>query len=219
MSNNSSHNKYSSRNIINAPDIKSAIISRSQQRSDDETIYLWLINHFYRWAIGSFPRVYPVRSTIDYAVYFGAQAEIPAWLIPGLNRDGSFYYLDPQHPQLLATERDLVEFLSRQSSTRLGAKLQRINCFTALEMREAEHQKMQRLRQQGHYATTPSALKTVLTVDSGVLVEFDASSPALRSEMAYESRHMQHCVGQFDNKGALTGGYGGDYARKIEDAV
>lgn len=34
--------------------------------------------------------------------------------------------------------------------------------------------------------------------------------------MAYESWHMQHCVGQFDDRKNLTGGYGEYYANQIE---
>ncbi len=75
---------------------------------------------------------------------------------------------------------------------------------------------MQRLREQGWYPSNSEALKPVMTVNNGVLVELDATNPGLRSEMAYESRHMQHCVGDFDNKGALSGGYGDYYARQIE---
>ncbi|ECG8590641.1 cytoplasmic protein [Salmonella enterica subsp. salamae] len=215
MPETSSHS-YKPRNIINAPNVKSAILSRSQQRGDSDTIQRWLSNHFYRWAIGSFHYVYPVRSAADYAVYFGADTDIPAWLMPKLNGDDTFYYLPPQHPQLLAIERDLREFLSRQEGTRLETKLQRINYFSVLKMREAEHQKMQRLREQGWYPSNSEALKPVMTVDNGVLVELEATSPALRSEMAYESWHMQHCVGHFDDKGALSGGYGDYYARQIE---
>lgn len=87
-------------------------------------------------------------------------------------------------------ERDLVEFLSRQEGTRLETKLQRINCFTVLAMREAEHQKMQHLREQGWYPSNSEALKPVMAVNNGVLVELDATNPGLRSEMAYESWHM-----------------------------
>lgn len=208
--------KYKPRNIINAPNIKSSIVSRSQQRGDNENIQRWLSNHFYRWVIGDFTHVYPVRSVSDYAVYFGDHMEIPAWLTPKLGGDERFYYLNPQHPQLLAAERDILEFLSRQEGTRLGSKLQRINFFTVLEMREAEHLKMQRLRDRGWYPSNSDVLKPVMTVNNGVLVELDAAHPDLRSEMAYESWHMQHCVGQFDNQGALTGGYGDYYARQIE---
>lgn len=208
--------KYKPRNIINAPNIKSSIISRSQQRGNNENIRRWLSNHFYRWIIGDLPHVYPVRSIEDYAVYFGADTEIPTWLRPKLGGDEGFYYLNPQHPQLLAMERDLLEFLSSLEGTRLGAKLQRINCFTLLEMREAEHLKMQRLRDQGWYPSNCDALKPMMSLNNGEWVELDAVSPDLRSEMAYESWHMQHCVGQFDNQGALSGGYGDYYARQIE---
>lgn len=113
MTETSSH-RYKPRNIINAPNVKSSIFSRSQQRGDSENIQRWLSNHFYRWIIGDFPHVYPVRSVADYAVYFSADAEIPARLAPKLGGDERFYYLNVQHPQLVAMERDLVEFLSRQ---------------------------------------------------------------------------------------------------------
>lgn len=129
------------------------------------------------------------------------------------------YYLNPQHPQLLATERELLEFLSRQEGTRLESKLQRINCFTVTDMREAEHQKMQRLRERGWYPSSDDTVKPLMKVTAGQWVAFDAASPALRSEMAYESRHMQHCVGQFEDKGSLSGGYGEYYARQIEQGA
>ncbi|XPE23511.1 hypothetical protein ACNKHM_23235 [Shigella sonnei] len=38
----------------------------------------------------------------------------------------------------------------------------------------------------------------------------------LRREIAYESWHMQHLVGQFDDRKNLTGGYGEYYANQIE---
>ncbi len=76
---------------------------------------------------------------------------------------------------------------------------------------------MQRLREQGWYPSNSEALKPVMAVNNGVLVELDATNPGLRSEMAYESRHMQHCVGDFDNKGALSGGYGDYYAGKLNN--
>lgn len=60
MTETSSH-RYKPRNIINAPNVKSSIFSRSQQRGDSENIQRWLSNHFYRWIIGDFPHVYPVR--------------------------------------------------------------------------------------------------------------------------------------------------------------
>ncbi|MDU9363963.1 MULTISPECIES: cytoplasmic protein [Klebsiella] len=213
------HKKYKPRNIINAPHIKSAIISRSQQRGDNDNIQSWLTNHFYRWTIGDFSPVYSVRSAEDYTIYFGTHSEIPTWLIPKLDSEERFYYLNPQHPQLLGMERDILEFLSRQKGTRLEAKLQRINCFTLLAMRDAEHLKMQHLREQGWYPSNSEALKLVLSVQNGRFVELDATHADLRSEMAYESWHMQHCVGQFDDKGTLSGGYGEYYARQIEQGM
>lgn len=211
-----SHDSYKPRNIINAPDIKAAILQRSQQRNDSDAIQRWLINHFYRWTVGNFPEVTSVSSVVDYATCFGTDATIPDWLASQLSGDTIFFYLNPQHPQLLAKERDLVEFLVCQATTRLANKLQRINCFTALAMRKAEHKKMQQRQKQGWHPASLSALKPVMAVGCGEIVEFDSLSPDLRREMAYESWHMQHCVGQFQNKKALTGGYGDYYARRIE---
>ncbi|WBM72773.1 PcfJ domain-containing protein [Buttiauxella sp. WJP83] len=207
---------YQPRNIINSTEVMATITSRSEQRGDSEDIRRWLANHFYRWAIGSFPFVSPIRNALDYATWLGAQTDMPEWLPPKLTGGATFYYLDPQHPELHATERNLVEFLSRQNDTRLAGKLQRINCFIALEMREAEHKKMQRRRQQGWHPATQEVLKRVLSVTCGTLVEFDATHPALRCEMAYESWHMQHCVGQFQDNNSLAGGYGDYYAKQIE---
>lgn len=208
--------KYSPRNIINAPAIKAAISARSIIRGDDKEIAKWLSNHFYRWAIGNFERVCPIRSLSDYTACTGNSADIPEWLEAKLNANEAVYYLDPQQPQLLEHERNLVEFLSRQLNTRLGPKLQRINCFSALAMREAEHERIVNRRQQGWFAATRSAVKQLLRVDNGNIIEFDATHEALRREMAYESWHMQHCVGQFDDRKKLTGGYGDYYARLLE---
>ncbi|EMH5414646.1 cytoplasmic protein, partial [Salmonella enterica subsp. enterica serovar Typhimurium] len=41
MTETSSH-RYKPRNIINAPNVKSSIFSRSQQRGDSEIIQRWL---------------------------------------------------------------------------------------------------------------------------------------------------------------------------------
>lgn len=219
MCDNNAQKTYQPRNVINSTDVMATIVMRSEQRSDSEDIRRWLANHFYRWVIGSFPHVNPVRNAIDYATWFGIGTDMPAWLPPKLADGGTFYYLDPQHPDIHATERNVVEFLSRQNDTRLAGKLQRINCFTVLEMREAEHKKMQRRRQQGWCPTTQEVLKKVISVASGTLYEFDATHPALRSEMAYESWHMQHCVGHFQDANALTGGYGDHYASRLEQGA
>ncbi len=81
-----------------------------------------------------------------------------------------------------------MEFLSRQEGTRLETKLQGINCFTVLAMREAEHQKCSAcVNKVG--ILQQRVLKPVMAVNNGVLVELDATNPGLRSEMAYESRN------------------------------
>ncbi len=52
-----------------------------------------------------------------------------------------------------------------------------------------------------------------MAVNNGVLVEL-MQNPACAVRWRGESRHMQHCVGDFDNKGALSGGYGDYYAQR-----
>ena len=106
-----------------------------------------------------------------------------------------------------------MEFLSRKCGTRLESKLQRITCYVAFRMREEEHEKMLQRREKGWQPSEQNTVKSILDVPDGKIVEFDASHSNLRREMAYESWHMQHCVGQFDDRKNLTGGYGEYYAK------
>lgn len=48
------HQNYNARDVINAPEVKTAILQRSLFRQDNETIQKWLLNHFYRWLISDF---------------------------------------------------------------------------------------------------------------------------------------------------------------------
>ncbi|KEY60658.1 PcfJ domain-containing protein [Serratia sp. DD3] len=217
--NSPSENYYKPRNIINAPEIKIEILKRSQQRGDDEIVQRWLTNHFYRWCISDFPRVSLISSEIDYFTYFGVDAPIPDWLVSQIASKTPCYYFNPQHTQLIDKERELVEFLSRHINSKLAKKLQRINCFAALAMREAEHKKMLQRQQQGWHPTSSVVLKPIIKVSTGEIVEFDANNAKLRREMAYESWHMQHCLGQFEDKAALIGGYGDYYAQQIEQGM
>ncbi len=77
-------------------------------------------------------------------------------------------------------ERDLVNFFA--SGSERETKLQRINCFYRAAAKRTS--KMQRLREQGWYPSNSEALKPVMTVNNGVLLELDATNPGLRSEMA-----------------------------------
>lgn len=230
---------YLPRDVVNAPEVKAAIARRSAERGDDADMAAWLLNHFFRWAIGSFGNVLPVQSVAEYLAAAGPDKPLPEWLAKQLqprapaaqdkdSKDKSktgkaepqapetapktFYYLDPEHLLLVDRERMLVEFLRSRRGTRLEQKLQRITCFMAMALWEQEHQRMQAKRKKGWVPSSGLALKELLRTPNGVIFEFIGSHAALREEMAYESFHMQHCLGQFANLKKLNGGYGEQYA-------
>ncbi|WP_269759365.1 hypothetical protein [Variovorax sp. E3] len=215
---------YLPRDVLNAPEVKAAIARRSTERGDDADMAAWLRNHFFRWAIGSFEHVLPVHSAADYLAATGAGAgkPVPEWLAKLLQPRAdagprACWYLDPEHLLLIERERVLVEFLRSRRGTRLEQKLQRINCFMALAMWEQEHQRMQARRSKGWVPSSGLALREVLRTPNGVLFEFDGRHAALREEMAYESYHMQHCLGQFASLKKLSGGYGEQYAQAAQE--
>jgi len=236
---------YLPRDVVNAPEVKASIARRSAERGDDTDMTAWLLNHFFRWAIGSFANVLPVQSPADYLAAAGPDKPLPEWLArqfqprapiataTAQDKDKdkdkekskgkaespaaeaspkTFYYLDPEHLLLVDRERMLVEFLRSRRGTRLEQKLQRITCFMAMAMWEQEHQRMQAKRNKGWVPSSGLALKELLRTPNGVIFEFIGSHAALREEMAYESFHMQHCLGQFANIKKLAGGYGEQYA-------
>ena len=213
---------YLPRDVVNAPEVKAAIARRSTERGDDADMAAWLRNHFFRWTIGSFEHVLPVHSAADYLAAAGPGRPIPEWLAKHLQpRAGAAprtcCYIDPDHLLLIERERVLVEFLRSRRGTRLAQKLQRITCFMALTMWEQEHQRMQTRRSKGWVPSSGLALREVLRTPNGTVFEFDGSHAALREEMAYESYHMQHCLGQFASLKKLSGGYGEQYAQAAQE--
>jgi len=76
---------------------------------------------------------------------------------------------------------------------------------------------MQARRSKGWVPSSGLALREVLRTPNGTFFEFDGSHAALREEMAYESYHMQHCLGQFASLKKLSGGYGEQYAQAAQD--
>lgn len=70
-------------------------------------------------------------------------------------------------------------------------------------------------RSPGHAAGTDR--KTPSQTPHGRFVELHGSRAVLRAEMAYESFHMQHCLGQFADRERLEGGYGEHYAKPCEE--
>lgn len=227
--------KYLPRDVLNAPQVKAAIEARSRTREDVEEVRLWLGSHFFRWVIGSFEHAAPIHGLADFRRVAGEAAQVPAWLqrrwqsepaaaaaagkpLPGKADavGGASYYIDPEHPLLVDRERVLVEFLRARAGTRLEGKLQRITCFMAMELWEQEHKRMQKRRNKGWVPSSGLALREVLRTPNGIMFEFDGSHPAVREEMAYESYHMQHCLGQFARMDKFTGGYGEQYAEGVQ---
>ncbi|HDR9822248.1 TPA: hypothetical protein QDC58_006755, partial [Burkholderia cenocepacia] len=72
---------YRPRDVVNAPDIKAAIASRSAARGDPAEIRAWLGNHFFRWVVGAFEQAQPLASLADYRALAGADRPAPEWLV------------------------------------------------------------------------------------------------------------------------------------------
>ncbi|MBN3727965.1 hypothetical protein, partial [Burkholderia sp. Ac-20379] len=125
-------------------------------------------------------------------------------------------WIDPAAPELIALEARLVEFLESRRGTGLDGKLERINCPQAIALWEKEHAAMSSRIARGWREAIPEATRAWLDTPHGRFVEFIADGPRLREEMAFESYVMRHCLGQFADRQALTGGYGQRYAQAIE---
>lgn len=208
---------YRGRDVVNAPQIKLAIAARSSQRGDSAALAAWLANHFFRWTVGCFEPAEPVTSAEQYLAWSGETA-LPAWLAQGLAAAQSgrdFFYIDPNHERLLELERKLVEFLHARVGTRMEHKLQRLTCPQALALWSTEHERMQHRSRREQEARSGPGLREILRVDHGRFCELIADSPDLREELVYESLHMRHCLGQFENRRQRSGGYGEHYAREI----
>lgn len=226
---------YRPRDVVNAPDIKQRIRERSAARGDSQEIAAWLANHFYRHVIGNLdadpPAVQPI-STQAELLRLHRRTEPAAWALerlrahaarqpplqdsPAAGASAPLWWVEPDSAPLLALESRLLEFLSTRRGTALEGKLQRINCPQALARWTLEHLAFARKSESGWAEHRPGAVRPLLRGQLGVFVEFDAQSPDLRAEMAYESQMMRHCLGQFSARGALRGGYGEHYAEACE---
>ncbi|WP_433886397.1 hypothetical protein [Pseudomonas vranovensis] len=211
---------YAPRNALNADQLKRAIAERSKARGDAPEVGKWLLNHFYRHLVGNFEPARPIL-TLEQAVE-ALGAEPPPWVARHLGDAGKqsqqapLVWIDPQQAPLLAEEALLVEFLTSRQGTALAGKLDRINCPQALALWHKEHAQMAARVEQGWRQSQPEALLTRVTTAEHVLQELRPESPLLRAEMAFESYVMRHCLGQFADRRALTGGYGERYAEAVE---
>ncbi|WP_210712248.1 hypothetical protein [Pseudomonas sp. MWU349] len=218
---------YAPRNLLNADEQKRGITQRSQQRRDEQAVQGWLLNHFYRHLVGNFEPARRIRSLDDACTALGSDS-VPAWVNGYFERAAKaqsedpakalapLVWIDPQDPQLLHQEAQLVEFLTSRKGTALEGKLDRITCPQALALWEREHAQMAARVDQGWRQSSAQALTVTLTCAEHTWVELRPQSPLLRAEMAFESYVMRHCLGQFADRRALTGGYGERYAESVE---
>jgi hypothetical protein len=209
---------YLPRNVVNAPELKVSITTRSLTRRDPACVQAWLENHFFRWLVGSFGHAVEIQSMQQLALILGGADQVPAWFIKQSSAGtiAATFYIDAVHPELRATENKLVEFLNARRGTRLAEKLQRITCPMALDMWQKEHARMQAKRGKGWVPSSGLGLREMAATANGHWFEFIPNSAQLREEMAYESYHMRHCLGQFANIKHLSGGYGEQYANQTE---
>lgn len=221
---------YRARDVLNAPAIRQRIAERSAARGDSAEIAAWLANHFYRHVIGNLdaepPALQPLATPADL-LRLARRGEPPAWALERLRRHAidlaarpqtpaPLWWIDPDGAALLATEARLLEFLSARQGTALQGKLQRINAPQALARWTLEHLAFEKKSASGWAEHQPGAVRALLRGQFGQFIEFDAASPQLRAEMAYESQMMRHCLGQFSERGSLRGGYGEHYAQACE---
>lgn len=101
-------------------------------------------------------------------------------------------------------------------SFKLAGKLDRINCPHALALWQKEHAQITARVEQGWRQSQPEALLMRVTIAERVLQELRPERSLLRTEMAFESYVMRHCLGQFADPRALTGSYGERYAEALE---
>ena len=215
---------YAPRNALNADALKAAIAARSRTRGDPDAVRAWLTNHFYRHVVANFEPARPIESIDDARDALG-NAPVPAWVharfgapskASGGRAPAPVVWVDPAAPQLLALEARLVEFLESRSGTSLEGKLDRINCPQALALWEKEHARIAARLERGWRESAPDALTLRLATPNGRFVEFRHDCALLRAEMAFETYVMRHCLGQFADRQALTGGYGERYAQALE---
>lgn len=214
---------YAPRNALNANALKAAIGARSRTRGDNDAVRLWLLNHFYRHVVSNFEPARPIESIDDAREALG-DTSLPAWVQSRFggprrgmaNEPAPVVWVDPTAPSLLALEARLVEFLESRTGTSLDGKLDRINCPQALALWEKEHARIAERLERGWRESQPDALVELLSTPNGRFVEFRPDCALLRAEMAFETYVMRHCLGQFADRQALTGGYGERYAEAIE---
>lgn len=139
------------------------------------------------------------------------------WLVNKLNSKETFIYIDPNHPDLRAEEDSCIEWLSSRLGTLDEPKFLRMTAEQILEKQRKTHARLAAFAQKGFRATTGAALRPVDTIGGLTCFELIAANPEFRQELMNETVMVQHCVGLFEDRVALSGGIGEHYARQAED--
>jgi hypothetical protein len=205
------------RDIVNAPEVKKTIVERSQHRKDDPEITQWLEKKFFEYLIKQFNPVFHVNSIAAWKICQLPQP-IPAWFLKKLEQhpDSQMLYVDPLHEQILALEKPILEFFNSRLKTNLKGKFMKMTYDQVLEAWHKDHQLMKKRLEKGQWDSSEHAITNVLKANTGNFIEITATGMLLRKEMAFESRYMQHCLGQFSNLIDLKDGYGEHYVTQKE---
>ncbi|MFC0178834.1 hypothetical protein [Thorsellia kenyensis] len=227
MANHLTLSRYSPRNVINAAELKKGIEHRSIARKDSPSIKSWMLNHFYRYIIGNYSEAHPalieVISISDALQLLNRNKQKentcddpPQWLANAFLQQTKLYWIDDEHPVFINLEAKYLEFLHSRSYSLIGTKLIKINAFQALYLYEHEHNLFKIKTSKGLVTHTPEAVKCVFSSSLGNFVELLAKNEHFRKELVYESQNMRHCIGQFENRQQMIGGYAEYYASKCE---
>ena len=122
-----------------------------------------------------------IIASIEAACERWGRAPLPAWATLRLDAGAKqgvapapVVWIDPQEPDLLATEARLVEFLDSRAGTALAGKLDRINCPQALALwrQPALLRTRTPLAAAVAYAVRSTAMTTATTATTATTVRF-----------------------------------------------
>lgn len=207
------------RDIVNAPQLKNSIVQRSQQRQDAPEITQWLEKKFFEHLIQQFQPVARINSLQAWQMCQLPQP-VPQWFRLKLDdQHAEMLYIDPYHQQITQLEKPLLEFFNAHLHTPLARKFMKMTYEQVMQAWQKDHERMKKRLAKGQWASNLQAIQPILSVETGQFVEIVARGQLLRQELAYESWHMQHCLGQFEDLEVLTGGYAEYYVTEKEEGM
>jgi len=205
----------SGRNLANIPQLKKEFKVFGDKQKASPEVMSWLGKTFLRWVINDFPHITTVTTESEFTALTGDSA--PDWFVEKIGQV-EFIHIDPNHPYLSELLTRCTEWLSRHSSPKLIKKFPKMTVPHVLKKWRSEHDRLKRSPELG-LTTTGNALKEVFRFNEFRVVEFIPDHSEFRPELTIESWHMQHCIGQFQDKQAFTGGYGEHYAEQAAAGV